>query len=482
MSDRLLWIYHRLPAPVQSLAASARGYYLRSWRYGPETDRLVEEALEREAWSAERWSAWQEERLAFVLSRAATQVPYYREQWAERRRRGDRSSPEELRNWPVLQKETLRENPRAFLAEDCDPQRMFRENTSGTTGKPLELWLSRETVRQWFAVYEARTRRWHGHSRKENWAILGGQPVVPADRQRPPFWVWNAPMRQLYLSANHLSRKNVPAYIHALDRYRVTHMLVYSSSAAVLAREALDLGLRPKLLRTIVTNAEPLFPWQRETLRAGLGAEVRETYGMAEIVTAAGECPSGTLHLWPEVGRLEILEEEEDAPMPPGETGRLVCTGLLNADMPLVRYAVGDRGALPAEESGCPCGRRLPVVSRIEGRTNDLLVTRDGRRIYWVNPVFYGMPVREAQIVQETLDRVRVRCVPSPGFSASSARTIRERLVSRMGAVEVLLEEVEAIPRGANGKFRAVVCNVPAEEREGIREPALAGRPQEGRS
>ena len=79
-----------------------RGLYLSSWRYGPESERLVEEALEREGWSPARWRSWQEERLAYVLHRAITQVPYYRAQWAERRRHGDGSSSELLENWPIL--------------------------------------------------------------------------------------------------------------------------------------------------------------------------------------------------------------------------------------------------------------------------------------------------------------------------------------------------------------------------------------------
>src|SRR5437899_1586366 len=90
VNDTLLRAYHRLPSVAQSLAASAWGLYLRSSRYGAETERLVEEALARDRWSAERWRAFQEERLAVVLAKAATEVPFYREHWAERRRRGDR--------------------------------------------------------------------------------------------------------------------------------------------------------------------------------------------------------------------------------------------------------------------------------------------------------------------------------------------------------------------------------------------------------
>src|SRR2546427_12509378 len=118
MNDRLLKLYHCLPAPMRSIAAGLRGLYLRSWRYGPESERLITEALERERWSPERSRAWQEERLAYVLHRAATRVPYYREQWAARRRQGNRVSWEYLENWLVLEKESLRQNPTAFVAED----------------------------------------------------------------------------------------------------------------------------------------------------------------------------------------------------------------------------------------------------------------------------------------------------------------------------------------------------------------------------
>ena len=105
MTDTLLKAYHGLPAPLRSVAASLRGLYLSYWRYGSETERLVEEALDRESWTPGQWKAWHEERLAHVLHRAATRVPYYREQWAARRRRGDRASWEYLENWPILEKE-----------------------------------------------------------------------------------------------------------------------------------------------------------------------------------------------------------------------------------------------------------------------------------------------------------------------------------------------------------------------------------------
>lgn len=79
MSDSLLRIYHAMPGPLRSLAVTLQGFKLRRWRYGPETDTLVTEALDRERWSRDRLNAWQGERLARLLHRAATEVPYYRE-------------------------------------------------------------------------------------------------------------------------------------------------------------------------------------------------------------------------------------------------------------------------------------------------------------------------------------------------------------------------------------------------------------------
>lgn len=465
MSDWLLQLYHRLPGGARSLAVSLRGFYLRRSRFGPETESWVQEGLAHESWSLQRMAHWQQEELAKLLQRAATRVPYYREQWAQRRRCGDRASWEHLENWPVLEKEPLRDNPRAFLADDCTVRRMFAEHTSGTTGKPLELWRSRETVRRLYALSEARERRWFGVSYRDRWCMLGGQIVAPANRRQPPFWVWNRGMNQLYMSSYHLAPDLIGYGLDALVRYRIQYVFGYTSSLYALAQELQHSG-RPGLKMAVaLTNAEPVFDYQRQLIAAAFQCPVRQTYGMSEIVTLATECPAGQLHLWPEAGITEVLDG--DRPVPRGTCGDLVCTGLLNKDMPLIRYRVGDRGTLAASDSSCACGRRLPVLAAVEGRSDDVLYTADGRRVGRLDPVFKArLPVREAQIVQETLGRIRVRYAPLPGFTAHSERSIIDRLRARMGQVEVVLEEVAELPRTSNGKFRAVICNLSAGQRQ----------------
>src|SRR5262249_42320795 len=147
--------------------------------------------------------------------------------------------------------------------------------------------------------------------------------------------------------------------------------------------------------------------------------------------------------------------------------GELICTSLLNADMPLIRYRVGDLGTMAASGATCPCGRSLPLISSLEGRIDDVLYSVDGRVLGRLDPVFKGdLPIRADQIIQETLDRVRVRYTTTADFTRDAAESIIERLRARMGKVEVILEEVEDIPKQANGKFRAVICNLPRIEKK----------------
>ena len=463
MNEVLLKVYYTLPAALRSVAASLRGFYLQSWRYGPETDRLVQEALSRENWTSDQWKASQEERLRYVLCRAATQVPYYREQWLARRRAGDKASWEYLENWPILEKESLRENPRAFVANDCDLRKMFQEHTSGSTGKPLSLWQSRKTIRELYALNEARTLRWNGVSRHNRLAMVAGRLVTPVSQRKPPFWVWNHGLNQLYMSSYHLAPDLIGSYLEAISRYRVTYFSGYPSSLYALAQTALESGRREARMAVTITSAEPLYDYQRTAIAEAFNCPVRETYGMAEMVAMASECASGRLHLWPEIGRVEVIQDGQ--PVPNGISGELVCTGLLNSDMPLIRYRVGDRGRLVESSEVCPCGRTLPVLGSVEGRIGDVLYTKDGRRVSRFGAVFNGnLGLREAQIVQETLDCVRVNFVPTPAFNSDHERVIVQRLKERMGNVEVVMHPMTEIPRGPSGKFRIVICRIPKED------------------
>jgi phenylacetate-CoA ligase len=388
-------------------------------------------------------------------------VPYYRDLWSRRRRAGDRRAWDELANWPVLDKETVRSTPRAFVSDDAS-KLLFEDHTSGTTGTPLRVWLPRRSVQEWYAIYESRARLWYGVSRRDRWAILGGQLVVPSGATTPPYWVWNAGMRQLYLSTYHLGPRTVADYADALRQHRVTYVLGYPSALADLARLAEEHDVELPRLRVAIGNAEPVLERQRRQVAAAMGTALRETYGMSEAIGGASECEHGRMHLWPDAGILELLDEQHgDQPVPAGEAGSAVMTGLLNPDMPLVRYRMGDRLTLARPAATCECGRTLPLVDSVDGRADDAIVTDDGRRIGRLDPVFKAdLPLHEAQIVQDEDGALTVFVVPAEGYDASSADTVCRRVRDRVGEMDVRVVEIDRIPRGPNGKFKAVVSKL----------------------
>lgn len=446
--------YTSAPYPAKVLAAGVNGLLLRHRRYGIGAERLVTAALERDHWGADAWVAWQDERRAQVLAHAVRTVPFYRSYFRSR----PSLDPAQPSDWPVVTKHDLRRAPDEFVADDA-PRRVYADETSGTSGTPLKVIASRASLRSWFALHEARSRRWHGVGRHDRWAILGGKMVASPQRSRPPYWVWNPGLNQLYLAANCLNERSVAAYVGALARHRPTHVVAYPSSLAFLARCALGVGLRGDGPKVVIANAEPVLPDQREVIEAFFGCPVRETYGMAEMVAGATECEEGAMHLWPEAGIVEVLDPEH-RPVPVGEVGQLVATGLLNDVMPLIRYDLGDRGRVSQMARRCDCGRGLPILPPVEGRGQDMIVTPSGKRVFWLNPVFYGLPVAEAQIVQETSDRLRIIVVPTSGFGAAAVEAITTGIRDRVGLMEVVVDTRATIERGPGGKFRPVVSNI----------------------
>ncbi len=462
-----LGLYHHAPPFLRSIAATIRGWQLRRQRYGRDTDRLAAEALARESWSGPQWRAYQEQQLAMVLHRAATRVPYYRAYWESMRQRGEPADWSVLANWPVLEKATVRSAPERFVADDCLRSRLVRMHTSGSTGSPLPLWKSRATLHQWYAWFEARWRMWYGVTRHDRWAIIGGQLVAPVGQRKPPFWVWNGALKQLYMSAYHLAPDLIPAYVDALARYRIVYLWGYTSSLFAVAQECLRAGIEAPQLKVVITNAEPVYEWQKRIIAQVFRCPVRETYGMAEAVAAASECEHGGLHLWPEAGLVEVLEQGR--PVAPGQAGDLVCTGFSNQDMPLIRYRTGDRGRLRGDSAPCKCGRTLPQLAAIEGRCDDVIFTADGRRVGRMHPAFAtDLPVRELQVVQAAIGRIVIRYVPVGSASESLERDLAGRICARLGAVRLAFEPCAQIPRGPNGKFRAVVCNLSDAERDAL--------------
>jgi phenylacetate-CoA ligase len=451
-------IYAHLPQSGQDIAATVFGMYRHWLRSGPGYRDLLQGYRARDQWTAERFAAYQSGILKPLLGAAAEHVPYYRATWNVQEKRSAQAG--RLSELPLLSKDPIRSLPHDFARDDVHPFPRYTFLTSGSTGTPLAtLWTARE-ARDARALREARSANWANVSFNEGRATFSGRIVVPDPHSNGPFHRYNRVENQVYFSAFHLSRDNARAYVDALWRHHTKWLTGYAVSYYLLARHILDRDLRVPALKAVVTTSEKLTPEMRAVMETAYGCRVFEEYGTVESALFASECGHGSLHVSPDAGVVEILRPD-GSPCDPGEAGEVVTTGFVRQYQPFIRFRLGDVAAWDPEP--CGCGRHMPVLKEVVGRIEDVVIGPDGRQMVRFHGIFAGKEhVVEGQIIQEALDRIRVKVVPAPAFDQADILDIEQRIRQRLGEVDVIVETVERIPRSAAGKFQAVVSHVRA--------------------
>jgi phenylacetate-CoA ligase len=449
--DRL---YAALPTPAQHAAVTAYGAYWYWQRFGPGYRDALRGYLAREWWPAAGWDTWQRDRLTVVLRRAAEHVPHYRAAWTASEHASARAG--ELAGLPLLEKDPIRDAPEAFVDEALRPRRPLVFHTSGSTGTPIATYWTRRELRDTLAVREARSARWAGVSFRLPRATFSGRLVEPDSESRGPFHRYNLVERQVYLSAFHLAPDTAAAYVDGLRRHKTQWATGYAVSFYLLARYILEHNVATPQLQAVITTSEKLTDEMRETIAEAFRCRVWEEYSTVENAVFASECEEGSLHVSPDVARVEILRSD-GTPAAPSEVGEVVVTTLSRQLQPLIRFRLGDLASWSGDP--CGCGRALPVIQEVVGRLEDVVTGPDGRQLVRFHGIFVDQPnVREGQVVQETTERFRVRVVPTEAFSPTDEADIVARMHQRLGSgATVVVERVEKIERTAAGKFPAVV-------------------------
>jgi phenylacetate-CoA ligase len=471
MAHYLEKIYPFVPVAIQNLGISLYGLAWRQERLGGYFDKYAEGFRMRGCWTAERIQKYTERELRRVLIQAFDEVPYYQKTWISagiKRRELERMTIAELPRLPITPKSDLRVDPHAFVRSSAwKGNKLYRYHSSGSTGTPITSICSADDHRRFIAAREARSFNWAGTTIRGSRAMIGGRIVVPKGVSRPPFHRYNWAEQQVYLSAYHISPVHLRHYVNAFTAHQPRLLTGYANSYYLLARMMNEQGIRLNYTPdALVLSSEKLTPEMKTTIRQAFRARAYEEYGAVENCVLATECEQGNLHVSPDFGVMEIVDDEGN-PVPPGKEGRILCTSLLNETQPLIRYEIGDLGVWST--ANCTCGRdHLPMLKEIVGRLEDVVVGPDGREMVRFHWMFIDMPtVVEGQVIQEDLDRFTVKVVGTSGFSAVDEALIRNRFAERLGPVKVAVEKVSEIPRTERGKFRAVISKVkPAQSRQ----------------
>lgn len=449
-------IYARLPTWAQHVAVSAYGLYWNRLRFGGRSPQMIAEYIARDRWTVDQWTAWQQKELRALLAHCAARVPYYRSTWTAHEKKAARAG--RLEELPLLSKDPLRSDPLQFLREDIQPRRPLVFHTSGSTGTPIATMWTVDEYRDAMAIREVRSAGWAGVSFRMPRATFSGRMVVPDPASRGPFHRYNAFERQVYLSPFHLRRENAPAYIDAIRSHGVRWLTGYAVSYFLLARFILEDNLSIPPLDAVITTSEKVTSHMRTVMEEAYRCRVYEEYSTVENAVFVSECSAGKLHVSPDWGVIEILRDD-GAPARPGEEGRVVATCLRRRFQPMIRFELGD--AAVWDDCTCACGRAMPLLREVSGRIEDVVVGPDGRQMVRFHGIFTDQPhVREAQVIQEAIDVLRIKVVAIAGFGAADIDDIRSRVQQRLGPVTVLVELADEIPRTKAGKFQAVISRL----------------------
>jgi phenylacetate-CoA ligase len=223
--------------------------------------------------------------------------------------------------------------------------------------------------------------------------------------------------------------------------------------------EFLERANRDRLgLSVALSTSETLLNSHKQAIESAFHCRVFNHYGCNEICTIAQECGEHTgLHVNAEDRIVEFVKGGEV--VSPGEAGEVVITDLENFAMPFIRYNIRDVG-IPTDDM-CSCGRGLPLIDRILGRTGDLLISKRGTivsgDVIAEFMVFKDQKwMQQFQVVQLSREEILIRAVKSSD-QPTNLKLVQEMIKKQVGAAQVETELVESIEAPPSGKHRFVV-------------------------
>jgi phenylacetate-CoA ligase len=408
-------------------------------------------------WDERRLRELQLARLRQLLMRAQQHVPYYRNLFSEIHfNPQDVQSLDDLARLPLLDKAAIRANTDALKSEDA--RGLARFNTGGSSGEPLIFFIGKERVSHDVAA-KWRATRWWEVDIGDPEIVVWGSPIElgAQDRMRA---VRDRMLRTRLLPAFEMSEAKLHGFVKDIRSRRPKMLFGYPSALSHIARHADAMGMRMNDLgiRVAFVTSERLYDEQRKQISKTFGCPVANGYGGRDAGFIAHECPKGGMHITAEDIIVEIVNTEGVA-LPAGEAGEIVVTHLATNDFPFIRYRTGDIGTL--DTRACSCGRGLPMIREIQGRSTDFVVAQDGTVMHGLSLVYIlrDLPeVRAFKIIQESLDLTRVLVVPENTLSPDLASRIEKGFKARLGqGAAINVESVSEIPKEKSGKFRYVV-------------------------
>jgi len=395
-------------------------------------------------------------RVQALVQLAATRVPFYRDFFQQSGLEPSSiRSAADLARLPVVGKAELREQPERLMVEG------YRGSTtpmksSGSTGTQTTVYLDKTCDTEVFAT-QLLYLEWGGFAM--------GKPHLQTGMSLHRGFVRS--VKDLlfgctYMSGFDLTDDKIETALGTIERRGIRMIMGYASSLYVIARYLQRKGRRLQL-QSAYTWGDSLFPHYRELIEATIGCRVTDCYGLGEGLQCAAQCEEyDALHEHMHGVVVEIVDQR-GAPVPDGQLGRVVVTRLEPGPMPLIRYDTGDAASFVG--GACACGRQLRRVSRVQGRSTDIVTTPGGDRliVHVFTQIFEMIPaIRQFQVRQTEPASIRILYVPAEGFTPVILDDVRAEIGRHCTQPpRIDFEPVRDIPLEQSNKRRFVISTVP---------------------
>jgi phenylacetate-CoA ligase len=415
---------------------------------------LHEQFMHTQWWPRERIEQMQSRQLALLLRHARRTVRHYQQALP---------AADALTALPILSRAQLQENPSALASSEVPREHLPAKTlrSSGSTGSPVEVKVTALTSLFRRALY-LREHFWQARDLTLQAAAIrnfrDGSGMPPEGKHASG---WASAYATPPVAALNI-RATIDEQLRWLERVRPAYLSTFPTNLRALAQEALARGLRLPGLRQVCTYAESPPPGLAALARRAFDCTLADIYSSEETGPIAFQCPR---HEHYHVQAEHLIVEVVDAagrPCAPGETGRVLVTDLHNFATPLVRYEIGDHAEAGAP---CDCGRGLPVVKRILGRTRNML-RMPGGQLRWPSlpsgdELGTLAPVRQFQLVQQDFTRFELRLVAARALSGAEEERVRAAFVRDLGGgVELALVYLASIAPGAGRKYEDFRCDM----------------------
>lgn len=306
-----------------------------------------------------------------IVSYAYANAKFYKEKYKDFDDQLILTEEDDFLKLPPVTRDDLANNFEKFITKHPRSKNHKKVTSSGTTGRPVSVLQDPDfpyTTLQW------RILDWWGIEPYENQAF-----IYRYERPKLQSWV-NAvlwwPTQRRFLAGAKMNLENAKAFAKEINRIKPALLQGYVDVVYEFALFVLDNGLTIHSPKMVWVTSAPLFYNQRSIMEKAFGAPVCDQYGNTEVFTIAAECSQQNgLHIMQDAVHVEFVDNDNN-PVPVGQTGKILVTDLRNRLFPLIRYETGDRGRLAMKV--CECGIPLPLMDNVRGRQSVTLKTPSG--------------------------------------------------------------------------------------------------------